>query len=164
MDHVDGIIAQWRAERPELELAPMALIGRITRLSQHLGREMDKTFAAHGLNAAGFDVLATLRRSGAPYRLSAGELMQNTMVSSGTMTNRIDRLERAGLVDRVPNPEDGRGVLIALTEKGAALIDAAVGDHVATQTRLAEGLEPEEMETLGALLRKMLERAEGGAG
>ena len=164
MDHVDGIIAQWRAERPELELAPMALIGRVKRLSQHLGREMDKTFAAHGLSAAGFDVLATLRRSGAPYRLSAGELMQNTMVSSGTMTNRIDRLEQAGLVERVPNPEDGRGVLIALTEKGFALIDAAVGDHVATQTRLTAGLTPAEMETLSGLLRKMLERAEGGAG
>lgn len=164
MDHVDGIIAQWRAERPELELAPMALIGRVRRLSQHLGREMDKTFAAHGLSAAGFDVLATLRRSGAPYRLSAGVLMENTMVTSGTMTNRIDRLEQAGLVERVPNPEDGRGVLIALTEKGFALIDAAVGDHVATQTRLTEGLAPEEMEMLSALLRKMLERAEGGAG
>lgn len=164
MDHVDRIIAQWRAERPELELAPMALIGRIKRLSQHLGREMDKTFAAHGLNAAGFDVLATLRRSGAPCRLSAGALMQNTMVSSGTMTNRIDRLEQAGLVERVPNPEDGRGVLIALTKKGGALIDAAVVDHVATQTRLTEGLAPDEMETLNSLLRKMLERGEGGAG
>lgn len=160
MDQVDRILAQWRAERPELDVSPMGTIGRIRRLSAHLGREMQKTFEAHGLNPAGFDVLATLRRSGPPFALSPGDLLKATMVTSGTMTNRIDQLEKAGLVQRVKNPVDGRSVLIGLTQSGRALIDRAVEDHVATQHRLVAGMDGAELDQLDILLRKFLAKFE----
>ena len=156
MDHVDRILAQWRRERPDLDVAPMGLIGRIKRLSQHLTREMEQTWATHGLNLASFDVLATLRRSGPPYRLSPGDLMATTMVTSGTMTNRIDQLEKAGLVERIPNPEDGRSFLIALSKKGFALIDEAATAHVATQERLVSCLSKKDRKALDALLKAYL--------
>ncbi len=162
MDRVDRISAQWQRERPEIDHDAMALIGRLSRLSRHLGQAMDKTFAAHGLNAASFDVLATLRRSGAPYRLSPGDLLATTMVTSGTMTHRIDRLEREGLVRRIGNPDDARSVLIELTPEGRARIDAAVTDHTATQTRLAAGLTAEERAQMTGLLRKLLSGFEPG--
>lgn len=153
-DHVDRIIAQWTRERPDLDVGPMAIIGRLGRLARAFGREMEETFERHGLNAASFDLLATLRRSGAPYALSPGALMEATMVTSGSVTNRIDRLEAAGLVARRPNPEDGRGFLVALTEAGLARIEAAMGDHVATQARLLAPLDAEERRSLERLLRK----------
>lgn len=156
MDHVDRVIAQWNRERPELDVEPMALIGRIGRISQFLSREMAKTFAEHGLNVATFDLLATLRRSGPPFRLLPGDLIEMSMVTSGTVTNRIDRLVAAGLVERVPNPEDGRSVFIALTAQGREIIDAAVTDHVATQARIVSLLEPEERRALDALLGRYL--------
>lgn len=158
MDRVDRISAQWRRERPEIDHDAMALIGRIARLSRHLGQAMDKTFAAHDLTAASFDVLATLRRSGAPYRLSPGDLLATTMVTSGTMTHRIDRLVGEGLVRRVANPDDARSVLIELTPEGLARIDAAVTDHTATQTRLTAGLAAAEQAQMTELLRKLLSR------
>ena len=136
MDRVDDILAQWNRERPDLDVSPMGLIGRLRRISHHLTREMEKTFAAHGLNDATFDVLATLRRSGPPYSLSPGDLLATMMITSGTMTNRVDQLEKMGLVARTQNPEDGRSVFISLTDRGFAVIDAAVTDHVATQLRL----------------------------
>jgi DNA-binding MarR family transcriptional regulator len=160
MDRVDRISAQWQRERPEIDHDAMALIGRIARLSRHLGHAMDKTFTAHDLNAASFDVLATLRRSGAPYRLSPGALLASTMVTSGTMTHRIDRLEREGLVRRIGNPDDARSVLIELTADGLARIDAAVTDHTATQTRLTASLSAEEQAQMTALLRKLLSGVE----
>lgn len=156
MDRVNDILAQWNRERPDLDVAPMGLIGRLNRVSQHLGREMEKTFAAHGLNYASFDVLATLRRSGAPYALSPGDLSATMMITSGTMTNRVDQLEKAGLVERRLNPDDRRSFIVSLTEKGFATIDAAVTDHVATQSRIVEMLAPEERAVLGALLSKFL--------
>ena len=156
MDHVDKILAQWRDERPDLDVAPMGLIGRIKRLSIHLSREMDKTWADHGLNAASFDVLATLRRSSPPLSLSPGDLMATTMVTSGTITNRVDQLEKVGLVSRIQNPDDGRGVLISLTEKGFNVIDAAVAAHVKTQRKLVSGLSEDECTTLNALLKTFL--------
>ena len=148
------IVAQWGRERPDLDVAPMALIGRLKRLSLQLTRGMEKTWAAHGLNSASFDVLATLRRSPPPHCLSPGGLIDSTMVTSGTMTNRIDQLEKAGLVERIRNPEDGRGFLISLTDKGFAVIDAAVTEHVATQKRLVSGLSEQDRAALDALLRK----------
>lgn len=160
MDHVDKIIAQWQQERPDLDVAPMALIGRIKRLTQYLGREMEKTWAKHGLNAASFDVLATLRRSGKPYSLTPSELIGSTMVTSGTMTNRIDQLAKVGFVERVPNPSDGRGFLIALTDRGFAVIDEAVTEHVATQERLVTGLSSQAREQLDGLLRSFLANIE----
>lgn len=156
MDRVDDIIAQWKCERPDLNVGPMELIGRIRRIAQHLSREMEKTFAAHGLTGASFDVLATLRRSGPPYSLSPGDLLATMMITSGTMTHRIDQLEKAGLVERTHNPDDGRGVIIALTRRGFALIDTAVTAHVKTQARLTAALSKKEQAALNALLRKYL--------
>ncbi len=156
MDHVDRVLAQWNRERPELDVAPMGLIGRTKRLALCLSREMEKTWAQFGLNAAGFDVLATLRRSGSPFSLSLGELIASTMVTSGTMTNRIDQLVKAGFVERIQNPEDGRGFLIALTKPGYLVIDQAVTAHVATQARLVSGLSEVQREQLDALLKLLL--------
>ncbi|MBL0372531.1 MarR family transcriptional regulator [Rhizobium sp. KVB221] len=156
MDHVDRILAQWNRERPDLDVAPMGLLGRITRLRAHLGREVEAELARHGLSSSSFDVLATLRRTGPPYRLSPGELIATTMVTSGTMTNRIDQLEKAGLVERTTNPEDRRGMIIALTENGLALVDTAVTAHVANQHRLVEVLSEAERKALDGLLAKFL--------
>jgi len=156
MDHVDGILAQWQSERPDLNVSAMGVIGRIKKLSQYLSREMEKTFAQHGLNAAGFDVLATLRRAGEPYSLSPGQLLEQTMVTSGTMTHRIDLLVKAGWVERVKNPNDARSVQISLTHKGYNVINAAISEHVATQQRLLAGLSKDEAETLTTLLRKFV--------
>ncbi len=155
-DHVDRILAQWRRERPELDVEPMGIFGRLKRLTTHIGREVDAVLLKHGLSSSSFDVLATLRRSGAPYRLSPGELLGMTMVSSGTMTNRIDQLEKAGLVERLFNPEDRRSVLIALTEKGLAAVEEAVGAHVANQQRLTRNLTAEDRAELDRLLKKFL--------
>ncbi|MBP1887131.1 MarR family winged helix-turn-helix transcriptional regulator [Sinorhizobium mexicanum] len=155
-DHVDKILAQWRRERPELDVAAMGLLGRLGRLRAHIAREQETVFAKYELTSASFDVLATLRRSGSPFQLSPGELLAATMVTSGTMTNRIDQLEKAGLVKRLDNPEDRRGVIIALTPEGRQRIDAAVTAHVANQQRLVAGLESEERNALNALLRKFL--------
>ena len=155
-DHVDRILAQWRRERPDLDVEPMGILGRLKRLGTHLGREVETVLMKHGLSTSAFDVLATLRRSGAPHRLSPGELLEMTMVSSGTMTNRIDQLEKTGLVERILNPEDRRSVLIALTEKGLATVEEAVGAHVANQQRLTRNLTAEDKAEFDRLLKKFL--------
>lgn len=155
MDHVDEILRQWRSERPELDTSSMGLIGRFSRVSAQFAAEMDKTFRVFGLNAAGFDVLATLRRSGAPFALSPGDLIAATMVTSGTMTNRIDRLSEAGLVERIKNPEDSRSALVRLTPRGRDLIDKAVEAHVETQQRLLEPLDARDRQGLVKILRKL---------
>ncbi|MFB2565049.1 MarR family winged helix-turn-helix transcriptional regulator [Rhizobium sp. IMFF44] len=156
MDRIDKILAQWRRERPDLDTTAMGLFGRLRNLALHLSREMEKTFGRFGLNSANFDMLATLRRSGEPYTLSPSDLMETMMVSSGTMTNRIDQLERAGLVARSQNPDDGRSFLISLTPKGFELIDAAVTAHVETQKRLIATLSEGERTALDRLLRNYL--------
>jgi len=156
MDHVDRILAQWAEERPDLDTGPMGLLGRLTRLRAHLGREVETELAKHGLSSSSFDVIATLRRSGPPYRLCPGDLLATTMVTSGTMTNRLDQLEKAGLIERLANPEDRRGVIIALTDKGLAVVDKAATAHVANQHRLVEALSREEREDLDRLLAKFL--------
>ena len=157
LDHVDHILAQWRKERPDLDVGPMGLLGRLHRLSTHLGREVEAVLLKHGLSSSAFDVLATLRRAGSPYRLSPGDLLAMTMVSSGTMTNRIDQLEKAGLVERIHNPQDRRSVLISLTERGFAIVDEAVGAHVDNQHRLVAHLSEEERATLDGLLKRFLQ-------
>jgi len=134
----------------------MKLVGRFLRLNQHLNQGMAKTFAAHGLNLASFDVLATLRRAGAPYALSPNDLLATMMVTSGTMTNRVDQLSKLGLVERKQNPKDARSVIISLTEKGFTIVDSAVTDHVATQARLTSALSADEQEQLNGLLKKFL--------
>ncbi len=156
MDRVDKILAQWKNERPDLDTEAMGIMGRLKRLTTHLAREVDQVLQQQGLSSSYFDVLATIRRAGAPYRLSPGDLLSMTMVSSGTMTNRIDQLEKAGLVERVLNPDDRRSVLIALTEAGFAAVESAVGLHVANQQRLTQGFSAEEKAQLDALLRKFL--------
>jgi DNA-binding MarR family transcriptional regulator len=156
MDRVDRILSQWATERPDLDTEAMGLLGRMGRLTTHLAREVEQVLQSHGLSSSAFDVLATLRRSGQPYRMSPGDLLEMTMVSSGTMTNRIDQLEKSGFVARVVNTEDRRSVLIALTDAGLRVIDEAVGAHVANQQRLTATLDDDEKAALDALLRKFL--------
>ena len=159
-DHVSAILAQWAAERPDLDASPMGIIGRISRLSLVVEKELEPVFAQSDLNHWSFDMLATLRRAGAPYRLSPTELFRSMMVTSGTMTNRIDRLAEKGLVRRVPDPEDRRGILVELTEQGRELIDSVVISHVANEARLLQSLSRQEQQTLAALLRKLLSSLE----
>ncbi len=156
VDPVDAILAQWQKERPDLDVSPMGIIGRIGRLSKYLERSIQETVSEFNLNGGEFDVLATLCRSGQPYQLSPTELFNTLMVSSGTMTHRIDRLEPAGLVKRIPDPSDRRGMLIQLTNRGLSLIETAVEAHVDNGHRLLIALEETEREALAQLLRKLL--------
>lgn len=160
-DHVSSILAQWAVERPDLDVSPMGIVGRISRLSLVVDRELEPVFAQFGLNHWSFDMLATLRRSGAPYQLSPTELFRSMMVTSGTMTNRIDRLTGKDLVRRIPDPEDRRGILVELTDQGRKLIDSALASHVSNEERLLQSLSPEEQSTLAALLGKWLSSLEG---
>ncbi|BAZ13335.1 transcriptional regulator, MarR family protein [Calothrix sp. NIES-4071] len=155
-DAVDVILAQWKRERPDLDVSPMGIIGRMGRLSKHLERAIQSTFAEFGLNVGEFDVLAALRRSGKPYQLSPTELFNTLMVSSGTMTHRIDSLEKSELVRRRPDPNDRRGTLIELTDKGLSLIETVVEAHVNNEHRLLSVLEESERLVLIRLLRKLL--------
>ena len=155
-DPVDEILAQWQQERPDLDVSPMGIIGRTTRLAKHLKNEIGKTFAQFGLNPGEFDVLATLRRSGQPYQLSPTELYNSMMVSSGTMTHRIDGLEKAKLVKRIPDPSDRRGTLICLTDQGFDLIEKTVEAHVENEHRILNALDGSELEVFTQLLRKLL--------
>lgn len=160
-DHVDRILAQWHKERPDLDVEPMGTMGRLHRLATHLGREVEVVLLQHGLSSSAFDVLATLRRAGSPYRLSPGELLAMSMVSSGTMTNRIDQLEKAGFVERIGHPEDRRSVLIALTEKGLCTVDATVTAHVENQHRLMATISKSDRQALDRLLKTFLMTFEG---
>ncbi|MGI5329767.1 MarR family winged helix-turn-helix transcriptional regulator [Actinomadura nitritigenes] len=156
-DAVDDILAQWARERPDLDVRPMGIIGRISRLQMLLHRELRGFFAERGLESWEFDVLATLRRSGAPYELTAGALLKAAMVTSGAITNRIDRMEAKGLVERVRDAGDRRSVLIRLTPHGLAVVDEAVGAHVENEARLLAPLGPSEREDLAGRLRVLLE-------
>ena len=161
MDNVDKIVKQWHLERPDLDVSSMELIGRFKQITQRLSQGMAKTFAQHGLNPANFDVLATLRRSGSPYALTPNDLISSTMVTSGTMTNRIDQLTKAGLVERVQSLDDRRSFLISLTKPGFELIDSILKDHVATQDKLTSSLSNNESQQLNSLLRTFLMNLEG---
>jgi DNA-binding MarR family transcriptional regulator len=155
-DEVDDLVAAWQAERPDLDVRPMQVLSRISRLARHLDRERRSAFAAHDLESWEFDVLAALRRQGAPYELSPGALLRATLVTSGTMTNRIDRLEEAGLVRRRPDPQDKRGVLVTLTAAGRSRVDAALADLLAAEQALLGGLPEASRHTLAGLLRILL--------
>jgi DNA-binding MarR family transcriptional regulator len=156
VDEVDRIVAAWRRERPDLDVEPLQVLSRVSRLARHLDRARAAAFARHGLEAWEFDVLAALRRAGRPYQLSAGQLVGVTMVTSGTMTNRIDRLAGRGLVRREPDPTDGRGVMVRLEESGRRLADAALADLLEVETGLLAVLEPDEPKRLAVLLRELL--------
>ena len=155
-DEVDELVAAWRRERPDLDVAPMEMLSRISRLAQRLDRVRSAAFATHGLESWEFDVLAALRRSGPPYRLSAGQLVRETRVTSGTMTNRVDRLEGRGLVAREDHPEDRRGVLVRLTEAGALVVDAALTDLLDAERRMVEPVDRADRDQLVANLRSLL--------
>jgi DNA-binding MarR family transcriptional regulator len=155
-DEVDDIVARWQAERPDLDVAPLQVLSRISRLARHLDRARRAAFAAHGLETWEFDVLSALRRQGPPYQLSPGALLRATLVTSGTMTNRIDRLAEAGLVARHPDQKDKRGVLVQLTGRGRSTVDAAMSDLLGRERELLTGLDPAQSEELAGLLRVLL--------
>jgi DNA-binding MarR family transcriptional regulator len=153
-DHVDTILEQWARERPDLDASPIGLIGRLHRLADVLNVELRKVFAEAGLGDGDFDVLVTLRRHGAPYELTPGELGATTMVTSSAVTKRIDRLERAGLVTRTVSREDARSRRIRLTEAGFSLVDRLMAAHVANEQRLVSGLSEHDRAQLAAILRR----------
>lgn len=155
-DEVDRIVAAWRREVPGLDVAPLEVLSRVTRLSHHLDRHRAAAFAGHGVEPWEFDVLAALRRSGVPYLLSAGRLAAETLVTSGTMTNRVDRLAARGLVERRPDPDDGRGVLVGLTPAGRGVVEAALAALVDRERTLLAGLTPSDRATLATLLRRLV--------
>jgi DNA-binding MarR family transcriptional regulator len=156
VDEVDRIVAAWQRERPDLDVGPLGVLSRVTRLARHLDRARSAAFDRHELETWEFDVLAALRRSGEPYQLSPGQLVGLTMVTSGTMTNRIDRLAGRGLVRRLPDPADGRGVMVRLEDGGRRLADAALADLLQTERELLAVLRPGEQDQLARLLRDLL--------
>lgn len=158
-DHIDAILEQWGRERPDVDVSGMAIIGRLSRLEQTIRPRLDEVFAAHDLESWEFDVLATLRRSGEPHQLTPGALLASMMITSGAMTNRLKRLEDRGLVTRSPSPDDGRQVLVTLTEAGLATVDAALVDHAANEARIVEGLSERQRAQLIKLLRLLQESA-----
>jgi DNA-binding MarR family transcriptional regulator len=155
-DAVDDIVDQWERERPELDPRPMALVGRINRFQNHVDQRLREYFGQHGLDFSEFDVLATLRRSGAPFELNARALLRSAMVTSGAITNRVDRLSAKGLVERRPSSTDRRAVLIRLTPAGRELIDRMMEGHIDNERELVAALTPEEQLQLDGLLRKLL--------
>ncbi|MBF8191727.1 MarR family transcriptional regulator [Nonomuraea sp. K274] len=155
-DEVDRLVAAWRVERPDLDVEPLQVLSRVSRLAKHLDRARRAAFAEHALEPWEFDVLTALRRAGKPYELSPGALLRATLVTSGTMTNRIDRLAATGLVRRRPDPEDRRGVLVSLTETGLSRVDAAFSDLLRREHELLSGLAPDQRVALSSLLRSLL--------
>src|SRR5215213_8227730 len=140
-DEVDELTEAWGRERGDLDLAPVAVFSRISRLARHLDLARRVAFTAHGIESWEFDVLAALRRAGEPYEMSPGRLLRETLVTSGTMTNRVDRLEARGLVERLPDPHDRRGVLVRLTPDGRTTVDGALESLLARERDLLAGLD-----------------------
>jgi DNA-binding MarR family transcriptional regulator len=162
-DHVDEILAQWRRERPDLDVAPLGLYGRLFRVVNLSDDALAKGLAPHGLQPGWFDLLAALRRAGAPYELNPTQLMRATLLSSSGMTKRLDRMEAAGLIERRPDPNDRRGTLVRLTRRGKSIIDRAVETHVLNEERLLSALTADERRTLDGLLRSLLVELERGS-
>ncbi|GGC16423.1 MarR family winged helix-turn-helix transcriptional regulator [Cellulomonas carbonis] len=155
-DEVDRIVESWRRERPDLDVAPLEVLSRVSRLARHLDLARRTAFDRHDLELWEFDVLSALRRAGEPYQLSPGTLVTQTLVTSGTMTNRIDRLAARGLVERRPAPADRRGVLVRLTPAGLTRVDAALEDLLRVERELLGDLPERDRETLAALLRTLV--------
>ncbi len=155
-DEVDRLVAAWNQERPDLDVTPLEVLSRVSRLSRHLERARRAAFADHSVEPWEFDVLTALRRAGDPYELSPGALLHATLVTSGTMTNRIDRMVATGLVKRRPDPEDRRGVLVRLTTAGMERVDAAFADLLRREQELLAGLGRQEQQVLSGLLRTLL--------
>lgn len=159
-DEVDRIVAAWERERPDLDVVPLEVLSRISRLSRLLDLARGIAFAERGLEIWEFDVLSALRRSGEPYQLSPGQLVTQTLVTSGTMTNRIDRLGARGFVSRSPDPHDRRGVIVALTGEGRDVVDAALADLLDRERGLLASLPEPERDSLARLLRTLLEHVD----
>ncbi len=155
-DDVDRIVEAWRRERPDLDVAPLHILSRVSRLARHLDRDRGSAFAGHGLEGWEFDVLSALRRAGAPYELSPGQLVTQTQVTSGTMTNRVDRLAARGLVGRGPDPSDRRGVKVTLTTEGRRVVDSAMADLLVRERTLLARLPQSEQDHLSDFLRRLL--------
>ena len=155
-DEVDLILAAWARELPDVDVTPLGSLSRISRLAKHLDRARKDAFAAHELEVWEFDVLAALRRQGRPYVLSPGELIRATLSTSGTMTNRVNRLEARGLVIRLPNHDDRRGVLVKLTDEGRDRVQQALADLLAYERKVLSAIEPAERLELATVLRRLL--------
>ena len=154
-DGVDAIIEQWRRERPDLDHSPIGVVGRVSRLARELEARLEPVYREHGLEPGWHDVLATLRRTGPPYQLRPSDFTGSLMLTSSGTTKRLDRLERAGLIERAPDPDDRRGVIVTLTDAGHELIDRVTEAHLANERRILAGLSEAERERLAALLRKL---------
>ncbi|ALM86963.1 MarR family winged helix-turn-helix transcriptional regulator [Bordetella sp. N] len=155
-DFVDHILSQWTAACPDLPIAPMAVFSRLFRLQAIASRDIDRSFRPLGVNPGEFDVIATLTRHGPPHALSPQQLAESMLLSSGAMTNRLDRLEQAGLVARQPNPDDRRGVIVTLTDRGREAADAVLCAYLDILDQMLAPLEPERRALLAELLRELL--------
>jgi DNA-binding MarR family transcriptional regulator len=155
-DEVERIVAAWNRERPDLDVAPLEVLSRVSRLARHLDRARSAAFTEHDLETWEFDVLSALRRAGAPYELSPGQLVTQTLVTSGTMTNRVDRLTARGLVKRLPDPHDRRGVIVRLTRSGRKTVDDAFAGLLARERDLLGELSASDRAQLATLLRQLL--------
>ncbi|MBB6627198.1 MarR family transcriptional regulator [Nocardioides sp. KIGAM211] len=155
-DEVDELVEAWARERADLDLSAMAVFSRISRLARHLDLARREAFSAHGIESWEFDVLAALRRAGAPYELSPGRLLKETLVTSGTMTNRVDRLAARGFVERYPDPDDRRGVIVRLTREGKTAVDGAFEALLEAESTLLADLPTKEHKKLASLLRTLL--------
>jgi DNA-binding MarR family transcriptional regulator len=156
MDRIDRARAEWALEAPDLDTSAMEIIGRILRAGHLADASIRQVLRRYGLDRGGFDMLATLRRSGPPHRLTPTALYRELVLTSGAVTHRVDALARAGLVDRVPDPADRRSSLVALTERGRAVADEAMAAHMLCEARLAAVLSVQDQRALGALLRQLL--------
>lgn len=166
LDQVDTVLDQWARERPDLDAAPIGVIGRLSRVTRRIEAQLEEVYSGYGLDGGLYDVLATLRRSGRPYRLRSSDFARSLMLTASGATKRLDRLEQAGLIRREPDHDDRRGVLIELTDKGRRLVDAVTPAHLDNERRLLSGLTDAEQRRLAGLLRKLglsLERSAGAA-
>ncbi len=159
-DEVDHVLAQWRAQRPDVDTTPMAVLGRVARLSRLVERELREFLAHYDLEPGEFEVLTTLRRAGTAQGLTAGAFLNASLVTAGAITNRIDRMAAKGLVVRVPDATDRRVVRVTLTDTGRALVDSMLAEHMARYARLLEPLDPDTQEVVADALRTLLERCE----
>lgn len=155
-DEVDRLIEAWQRERPDVDVAPMGVLSRVSRLARHLDLARRQAFADQELESWEFDVLSALRRAGAPYQLSPGRLLRETLVTSGTMTNRVDRLAARDLVQRLPDPSDRRGVQVRLSPEGRDRVDAALDSLLRRERELLSGLSASDSRRLAALLRTLV--------
>lgn len=155
-DEVDRIVAAWGREREDLDFAPLLVLSRVDRLARHLDRARRAAFTAADMEPWEFDVLSALRRAGAPYELSPKALLRQTLVSSGTMTNRVDRLAARGLVSRRTDPRDGRGILVTLTDAGRRAVDTAIADLLDAERAILDGIDPADQDQLATVLRRLI--------